>query len=196
MFGLDWITILFLSFSLISLFVLAWVLASTVHTCGPNQAMIISGAFARQGELPFRVRVGGSAVILPLLQQKSILSLAAKTVEVHPQTPIITKDGVPLLVDAAALVKVKSDRASIVIAAENILGKSDDEVQAIARGSLVIHLRDIVNRLSLQELNQSFNSVAQQVQEVSLADLAKIGLTVVSFTINEVKDIVSTAQVQ
>ena len=42
--------------------------------------------------------------------------------------------------------------------------------------------------MSVEELIQSFDSFAQRVQEVSIADLAKMGLTVVSFTIKEIKD--------
>ncbi|HIN67531.1 MAG TPA: flotillin family protein, partial [Candidatus Obscuribacterales bacterium] len=42
--------------------------------------------------------------------------------------------------------------------------------------------------MEVEELIQSFDSFAQKVQEVSLADLAKMGLTVVSFTLKELRD--------
>lgn len=165
-----------------------WFGITFYQKCPPNQAMIISGWGAREGEIPFKIVVGGGTPVLPLLQQKNILSLEVMTIEVRANAPMITKHGVPIQVEGVAQVKVKGDQISIATAAEQFLGKTDDEIANIAHETLIGHLRAILGTMAVEELIQSFDAFAQRVQEVSIADLAKMGLTVVSFTIKEIKD--------
>ena len=172
------------------LFVFLWLSVNLYQKCSPNQAMLISGWGAGEGDRKFKIIVGGGAIMLPMLQQKNILSLEIMTIEVHAQAPMITKNGVPIFVEGVAQVKVKGDEVSIATAAEQFLGKSEDEIKNIAHESLVGHLRAILGTMAVEELVQNNDSFAQRVQEVSLADLAKMGLTVVSFTIKEIKDTV------
>ncbi|MDR3614706.1 MAG: SPFH domain-containing protein [Candidatus Obscuribacterales bacterium] len=181
----------------IAMFAIGSLVANMYQKCSPNQAMIISGMWAGQtavneieGDRPrkFTIVVGGGAVVLPMVQQRNFLSLEIMTIEVHAQAPMITRNGVPIFVEGVAQVKVKGDDYSIATAAEQFLGKSDVEIANIAHESLVGHLRAILGTMTVEELIQSFDSFAQRVQEVSLGDLAKMGLTVVSFTIKEIKD--------
>src|SRR3984885_10690025 len=188
MFGVDIIWIVAAVVLLVALFAIGSVIAQMYQKCSPNQAMIISGMWANQADRNFKIVVGGGAVVLPMVQQRNSLSLEIMTIEVHAQAPMITKNGVPIFVEGVAQVKVKGDDVSIATAAEQFLGKSDEEIANIAHESLVGHLRAILGTMTVEELIQSFDSFAQRVQEVSLADLAKMGLTVVSFTIKEIKD--------
>ncbi len=150
--------------------------------------MIISGMYAGRDGRSYKIIVGGGAVMLPMVQQKATLSLEVMTIDVHSQAPMITKNGVPIFVEGVAQVKVKGDEISIATAAEQFLGKTEEEIKNIAHESLVGHLRAILGTMAVEELVQNNDSFAQRVQEVSLGDLAKMGLTVVSFTIKEIKD--------
>jgi flotillin len=170
-------------------FVLSSIAASLYQKCSPNQAMIISGI----SKIP-TVAVGGGAFIVPMLQMRNDLSLEVMTIEVTSQAPFITKNGVSIFVEGVAQVKVEGNDEAIRTAAEQFLGKSDDEIKRIAHESLVGHLRAILGTMTVEELIQSFDSFAQRVQEVSIGDLAKMGLTVKSFTIKEIKDTVGYLQ--
>jgi flotillin len=174
--------------------VLLYMCANLYQKCSPNMAMIISGGGARHGDHNFRIYVGGGTIVWPLFQIRSDLSLEIMTIEVASQAPFTTKNGVPIFVEGVAQVKVQGDDVSIATAAEQFLGKSDDEVKSIAHESLVGHLRAILGTMTVEELIQSFDSFAQRVQEVSINDLAKMGLTVKSFTIKEIKDNVGYLQ--
>ncbi|HEY9789327.1 MAG TPA: SPFH domain-containing protein [Candidatus Obscuribacterales bacterium] len=170
-------------------FLAFWMMiASCFQKCGPNQAMIVSGLFAQKGEHGFTIVKGGGAVVMPLVQQKSFLSLEVITIDVKSEAPIITRNGVPIFVDGVAQVKVRGDEDSIATAAEQFLNKTDDEIKMIAHETLVGHLRAILGTLEVEELITNFDQFAQKVQEVSIVDLKKMGLTVVSFTIKEIKD--------
>jgi flotillin len=188
MFGIEPI-VLWIGFSVIGVILLGmWFGINFYQKCPPNQAMIISGFGAHDGDIPFKIVVGGGTPVMPMLQQKNILSLEVMTIEVRANAPMITKNGVPIYVEGVAQVKVKGDKVSIATAAEQFLGKSDEEISNIAHETLIGHLRAILGTMSVEDLIQSFDHFAQCVQEVSIADLAKMGLSVVSFTIKEIKD--------
>ncbi len=172
------------------LLMLGWIWASLYQKCGPNEAMIISGANAGEEGRKYSIVVGGGKVVLPVIQQRSFLSLEVMTIEVRTTAPIITRNGVPIFVEGVAQVKVKGDNVSISTAAEQFLGKSDEQVATIAHETLVGHLRAILGTMEVEQLIQNFDDFANRVQEVSVIDLAKMGLTVVSFTIKEIKDTV------
>ncbi|MDP3510932.1 MAG: SPFH domain-containing protein [Candidatus Melainabacteria bacterium] len=159
-------------------------LANVYQKCGPNEAMIITGA------VPGGIKVlrGGGGIVIPVMHQRHLLSLEVMTIEVHSNAAMITKNGVPIYVEGVAQVKVRGDEEAIATAAERFLNKSNDEIATVAHETLVGHLRAILGTMTVEELIQSFDSFASRVQEVSVADLAKMGLIVDSFTIKEIRD--------
>ncbi|MFN8655471.1 MAG: SPFH domain-containing protein [Candidatus Obscuribacterales bacterium] len=174
--------------AVVFLVLLASFVGSFYQKCGPNQAMIISGMGCQKGEHQFKIVKGGGDVVVPVIQQRAFLSLEVMPIDVRSQSPIITKSGVPVFVEGVAQVKIRGDDESIATAAEQFLGKSDEEIASIAHETLVGHLRAILGNLEVEELYQNFEAFAQKVQEVSIGDLRKMGLTVVSFTIKDIKD--------
>jgi flotillin len=163
-------------------------MASCYQKCGPNEAMIVSGYGTQHGEHKFAIVKGGGRCVWPVIQQRQFLSLEVITIDVRSEAPILTKNGVPIFVDGVAQVKVKGDDDSIATAAEQFLNKTQDEIKQIAHETLVGHLRAILGAMEVEQLITNFDDFAQRVQEVSIADLKKMGLTVVSFTIKEIKD--------
>jgi len=71
------------------------------HTCGPNSALIKSGAFLKK---PVIVS-GGFVYSLPCVQRVQRLDLRVMTLEIYsPQ--VYTKQGVPITVKSIAQVKI------------------------------------------------------------------------------------------
>lgn len=127
-------------------------------------------------------------MVLPMIQQKDILSLEVMPIEVRSNAPMITRNGVPIFVQGVAQIKVKGDTVSIQTASEQFLGKDEAEIRMVAHETLMGHLRAIMGTMTVEELIGNFDSFAQRVADVSVKDLAKMGLTVVSFTIKEISD--------
>ena len=161
---------------------------------GPNQVMIISGrkkriktADGRIEEVGFRIRSGGGAFILPLVEKVDLLSLEIITLDIT--TPeVYTRPGVPIVVDGVAQVKIKGDEASIRTASEQFLGKGVEEIKQIALQTVEGHLRAIIGTLTVEDIYRNRDQFAQSVQEVAVADLANMGLQIVSFTLKEIRD--------
>jgi flotillin len=175
-------------------FLAIYAVARRYKKVGPNQAMIISGRRyrfkTRDGtveEAGFRVRRGGGAFILPLVEKVDLLSLEIMTLDIT--TPeVYTKPGVPIIVDGVAQVKIGGDEQSVRTAAEQFLGKSPQQIQEIALQTVEGHLRAIIGTLTVEEIYKNRDQFATSVQDVAVADLANMGLTIVSFTLRDIRD--------
>lgn len=174
-------------------FILVAAVAKRYRKVGPNQVMIISGG---RHKLPtagaaevtgFRIRKGGGAFIWPLIERVDFLSLEVMTLDFT--TPeVYTKPGVPIVVDGVAQVKIKGDEGSIRTAAEQFLGKRVEQIQAIALQTVEGHLRAIIGTLTVEEIYRNRDQFASSVQDVAVADLANMGLQIVSFTLKDIRD--------
>jgi flotillin len=187
-------TLLALIITISALVLLVMILASRYKTVSPDEAMIITGA-AMGGknvltdESGRRVKIvrGGGAFIVPIVQQRERLSLLSHKLDV--MTPeVYTAEGVPVMTDGVAVIKVGSSVEDVATAAEQFLGKPDEELRAEAREVLEGHLRAILGTLTVEEVYRNRDKFAQEVQSVAARDLKKMGLQIVSFTIKDVRD--------
>ncbi len=176
-------------------FILAiYAVARRYKKVGPNQVMIISGRKykiktpdGRIDEVGFRIRRGGGAFIVPLLEKVDLLSLEIMTLDVT--TPeVYTKPGVPIIVDGVAQVKVGGDEQSIRTSSEQFLGKTPEQIKDIALQTVEGHLRAIIGTMTVEDIYKNRDQFASSVQEVAVADLANMGLLIVSFTMKDIRD--------
>jgi flotillin len=175
-------------------FVFVIIYASRYTKSGPNQVLVISGikrkiveADGTVREVGFRIVKGGGRFVWPVFEKVDVLSLELLTIDV--QTPeVYTSKGVPVKVDGVAQIKVKGDDISIATAAEQFLSKGVDDIKNIAMQTLEGHLRAILGTMTVEEIYQNRDAFASKVQEVAAGDMANMGLTIVSFTIRDIRD--------
>lgn len=169
--------------------------SSRYKKVGPNEVLVISGrrhtyTDPETGEKKmrnYRMVVGGGAFIWPVLERVDDLSLEIMTIDVV--TPkVYTTQGVPITVDGVAQVKIRGDDVSIITAAEQLLSKSQDEIRNVGLQTLEGHLRAILGTLTVEEVYKDRDAFAAQVQDVAAGDLANMGLSIVSFTIRDIRD--------
>jgi flotillin len=176
----------------IFVFIAIW--ASRYTKVGPNEVLIVSGrqhrvtgADGRTSVRGFRVVKGGGTFIIPVIEKADVLSLELLTIDV--QTPeVYTSKGVPVKVDGVAQIKVKGDDVSIATASEQFLSKKTEDIMNIAMQTLEGHLRAILGTMTVEEIYQNRDAFAAKVQEVAAGDMANMGLTIVSFTIRDIRD--------
>ena len=192
---LPWMTIVFgVGALFIVFFIFAGIWASRYTKVGPNQVLVISGrkhriadAEGNVRDVGFRVVKGGGVFVWPVFEKVDILSLELLTIDV--QTPeVYTSKGVPVKVDGVAQVKVKGDDISIATAAEQFLSKGVEEIKNIAMQTLEGHLRAILGTMTVEDIYQNRDAFASKVQEVAAGDMANMGLTIISFTIRDIRD--------
>ncbi|HWR41920.1 flotillin family protein [Sporomusa sp.] len=163
-------------------------------TVGPDEAMIVTGSFLVGGDVltddsgrKIKIVRGGGAFILPIFQQAATLSLLSHKLDVS--TPeVYTEQGVPVMADGVAIIKVGSSIEDVATAAEQFMGKPTEAVQGEAQEVLEGHLRAILGTMTVEEVYRNRDKFAQEVQGVAARDLKKMGLQIVSFTIKDVRD--------
>merc|ERR550534_568669 len=99
-----------------------------------------------------------------------------------------TKQGVPLTVTGVAQVKIMKEDKFLEIAAEQFLGKKEDEITETILQTLEGHLRAILGTLTVEEVYKDRDQFASLVREVAAPDVGRMGIEVLSFTIKDVYD--------
>src|SRR5438132_2134934 len=176
------------------IFIFMAIVAGRYTKVGPNQVLIVSGrkhrlvdAAGTQQYRGFRVVKGGGTFVIPAIEKVDLLSLELLTIDV--QTPeVYTSKGVPVRVDGVAQIKVKGDDVSIATAAEQFLSKGTDDIKNIATQTLEGHLRAILGTMTVEDIYQNRDAFASKVQEVAEGDMADVVLSIVSFTIRDIRD--------
>src|SRR5580704_6636784 len=157
-------------------------LARLYRKAGPHEALIVYGFRGT------RVVQGHGTVIFPMVENCKDLSLELMSFDVAPQQDLYTKQGVAVTVEAVAQIKVKSDKESILTAAEQFLTKSDQEREGLIRLVMEGHLRGIIGQLTVEEIVKQPEMVGDRMRATCADDMNKMGLEVISFTIKEVRD--------
>lgn len=176
--------------------VLALIIFLATHrkTAMPNEVIIISGAFisgkhaySDTNNNKVKLITNGGSFILPILQQWDSLSLNTRTLEV--ETPeVYTQQGVPVRVNGTVVIKIGSTQDEIATAAEQFLGKSEEQINGEGINIVEGHLRAILGTLTVEDIYKNRDAFASKVLDIASSDLAKMGLQIVSFTIKDIKD--------
>merc|ERR1719499_458916 len=99
-----------------------------------------------------------------------------------------TKQGVPLTVTGVAQVKIMKEDKFLEIAAEQFLGKKEDEITETILQTLEGHLRAILGTLTVEEVYKDRDQFANLVRDIAKPDVGKMGIEILSFTIKDVYD--------
>jgi len=149
-----------------------------------NKAAVVTG-------MKKRIISGGGGLIIPLLERHDIISLENIKIPLDIDNAI-SSQGVPVDVKAVAVVKVKSDKESIYSAVEQFYrGGTDKTAAEIATQSsyvLVGKLREIIAKMSVEEIYQDKDKFSSEVQENAAISLAEMGLEIKAFTVMAIDD--------
>jgi flotillin len=182
MFGIE-PTVILIAFMMLAVIVVAmWFSVNFYQKCPPNQAMIISGFGAQDGAIPYKIVVGGGALVMPLLQQRSLLSLEVMTVEVPANAPVMSSDGVAIYIACMAQVKVTGDKVSIATAAESFLSKSDDELLAVVHNLVRNQIIATIQKGTGGEVREASSAFIADMSAGLREQLRIVGLSLVSFS--------------
>merc|ERR1719283_808129 len=99
-----------------------------------------------------------------------------------------TKQGVPLTVTGVAQVKIMKNPELLGVAAEQFLGKKEDEITDTILQTLEGHLRAILGTLTVEEVYKDRDQFANLVRDIAKPDVGKMGIEILSFTIKDVYD--------
>jgi len=150
-----------------------------------NKAAVVTGLRKKH------IISGGGGTVIPLFERADIISLENIKIPLNIDRAI-SSQGVPVSVKSVAVVKVKSDAESIYSAVEQFFrGATDKTAAEIATQSsyvLVGKLREIIAKMTVEEIYQDKDKFSSEVQENAAISLAEMGLEIKAFTVMDLED--------
>jgi len=167
------------------IFVVVFMIFSLWKRIPQNKAAVITG-------LRKKIISGGGGLVFPLLERYDVISLENIKIPLDIDNAI-SSQGVPVIVKGVAVVKVKSDKESIYSAVEQFFRGNTDKTSAeIATQSsyvLVGKLREIIAKMTVEEIYQDKDKFSSEVQENAAISLAEMGLEIKAFTVMSIDDV-------
>ena len=149
-----------------------------------DKAAVITG-------LKKRVITGGGGLVIPLLERIDTISLESMKLDVRTNGAM-TSQGVPINTDGVAVIKVRNDKSSILAAIEQFNATKESEtvqiISDVSREVLEGKLREIISKLTVEEIYNDRESFGAKVHEVAGTDLAEMGLEIKTLTIKDISD--------
>uniref|UniRef100_S4RGD7 Flotillin n=1 Tax=Petromyzon marinus TaxID=7757 RepID=S4RGD7_PETMA len=140
------------------------------------------------GRSPPITITGGRVFVWPIIQQLQRISLNTMTLNVRSEK-VYTRQGVPISVTGIAQVKIQGQNKDMLAAAcQMFLGKGDEEISQIALETLEGHQRAIMGNMTVEEIYKDRKKFSQEVFRVASSDLLNMGISVVSYTLKDVRD--------
>merc|ERR1712112_402765 len=161
------------------------------QTSGLNEVVLISGGCC--GSTSKKTVVGGWAWAWWLVTDVQRLSLEVMTLNPVCEN-VETAQGVPLTVTGVAQVKIMKNPELLHTASEQFLGKKEHEIKSTVLQTLEGHLRAILGTLTVEEVYKDRDQFASLVREVAAPDVGRMGIEILSFTIKDVYDNVTSLQ--
>lgn len=158
-------------------------LASGYVKAPPDVAYIISGLHRKP-----RILVGKAGIKIPFLERMDKLALGAIQIDVKTGSAVPTAEYINVRVDSTVSVRVGQSEEMIALAAQNFLNVSREQIAQKINDLLEGNIREIVGQMKLTEMVGDRKAFSEKVQENAVPDLARFGLELVSFNVQNFSD--------
>ena len=149
----------------------------------PNVAYVISGVRKKP-----RILVGRAGIKIPFFERVDKLALGAVQIDVKTSSSVPTAEYINVRVDSNVNVKVGQSDEMIKLACQNFLNMPRDEINRKVRDLLEGNVREIIGQMKLTDMVSDRKAFSEKVQENAVPDLARFGLELVSFNVQNFMD--------
>lgn len=149
----------------------------------PDKAYIISGLGKKR-----RILIGKAGFKIPFFERLDKLSLGAIQIDVKTGQAVPTKEFINVTIDSNVNVKIGTSSEMLQLASENFLNVPRETINAKVRDLLEGNLREIAGATSLVEMVSDRKAFSEKVQENAVPDLARFGLELISFNVQNFSD--------
>lgn len=149
----------------------------------PDKAYIISGLGKKR-----RILIGKAGFKIPFFERLDKLSLGAIQIDVKTGQAVPTKEFINVTIDSNVNVKIGTSPEMLQLASENFLNVPRETINAKVRDLLEGNLREIAGATSLVEMVSDRKAFSEKVQENAVPDLARFGLELISFNVQNFSD--------
>lgn len=172
----------FIPFVVIAIIVIA-ILCSGYIKAPPDMAYIISGLHKKP-----RILIGKAGIKVPFFERVDKLSLGAIQIDVKTGSAVPTAEYINVRVDSTVSVRVGRDPEMIALAAQNFLNVGREDIARKINDLLEGNIREIVGQMKLTEMIGDRKQFSEKVQENAVPDLARYGLELITFNVQNFVD--------
>ena len=159
------------------------VLCSGYLKAPPDMAYLISGV----GKKP-RILIGKAGIKIPFFERVDRLFLGAIQIDVKTSSSVPTAEFINVKVDSYVNVRVGQTDEMMSLAAQNFLNSDRDTIGQKVRDLLEGNIREIVGQMNLTDMVSDRKAFSEKVQENAVPDLARFGLELISFNVQNFSD--------
>lgn len=159
------------------------ILASGYLKAPPDVAYVISGLRKKP-----RILVGQAGIKIPFFERVDKLALGAIQIDVKTKTAVPTAEYINVKVDSTVSVRVGKEPEMIALAAQNFLNTNRETIAVKINDLLEGNIREIVGQMKLTEMVSDRKAFSEKVQSNVVPDLARFGLELVSFNVQNFFD--------
>lgn len=159
------------------------VLAAGYLKAPPDVAYVISGVRKKP-----RILVGQAGIRIPFFERVDKLALGAIQIDVKTSSAVPTAEYINVRVDSNVNVRVGQSIEMIELACQNFLNLPREEINRKVRDLLEGNVREIIGQMKLTEMVSDRKAFSEKVQENAVPDLARFGLELVSFNVQNFMD--------
>lgn len=159
------------------------ILCSGYLKAPPDMAYLISGV----GKKP-RILIGKAGIKIPFFERVDKLFLGAIQIDVKTSSSVPTAEFINVKVDSYVNVRVGQTDEMMALAAQNFLNSDRDTIGQKVRDLLEGNIREIVGQMNLTDMVSDRKAFSEKVQENAVPDLARFGLELISFNVQNFSD--------
>ena len=159
------------------------ILASGYLKAPPDVAYVISGLRKKP-----RILVGQAGIRVPFFERVDKLALGAIQIDVKTKTAVPTAEYINVKVDSTVSVRVGKEPEMIALGAQNFLNVNRETIASKINDLLEGNIREIVGQMKLTEMVSDRKAFSEKVQANVVPDLARFGLELVSFNVQNFSD--------
>ena len=149
----------------------------------PDVAYVISGIRKKP-----RILVGQAGIRIPFFERVDKLALGAIQIDVKTKTAVPTAEYINVKVDSTVSVRVGKEPEMIALGAQNFLNVNRETIAQKINDLLEGNIREIVGQMKLTEMVSDRKAFSEKVQANVVPDLARFGLELVSFNVQNFFD--------
>ncbi|MBU1169530.1 MAG: flotillin family protein [Proteobacteria bacterium] len=160
-------------------------LASRYKRCPSDQILVV---FGKVGEgQSARCIHGGGALVWPLIQDYSYISLTPMTISI-PLQKALSLQNIRINVPSTFTVGISTEQEIMTAAAERLLHLSSQEIEEMAKEIIFGQLRLTVASLTIEQINQDREMFLDSIRKNVAPELNKIGLYLINVNITDITD--------
>jgi len=154
--------------------------------CPSNRVLVIYGGRLGKSGAAKTIH-GGSAFVIPMIQDYAYLSLEPIQIEV-PLRGALSSENIRVNVPSVFTVAIDTKPEVMQNAAIRLLGLQQQEVRKQAEEMIFGQMRQVIASMGIEEINRDRDKFLEHVQHSLEPELAKIGLQLINVNITDITD--------